>query len=622
MKESKDVLKEYFGEDNLRLAFERYAFTKGDQKDYSGFNAFKVNLEQNIKNLSSLIINGKYEPELPFKFLLPKKTIGGSRIVTVLQVQDAIVYQCIVDKIASNNYKKLKKNNRLVFSNHLQSHVEDGVEVLSDLEFSPEKRYFFKNWPILYNSYKLHRNKIIDDNEELYILTTDITFFYDNIHHSILKKKLEIDFGVEKEITEILFKCLNSFSGVNDTRIPGVSIPQGPQPSALLAELMLYEIDNNFIKYANGVDGFLGYTRYVDDIEIFTDNKNSLLNLLSFLDINLKEIAVGINSAKTHITSCVTKEEKSDQKSMNLFRTFSPNDFTQEFSNNSSKSDYEELVKHIQSQYPESDSIFNSNENLKIEEMFRNDVDSKLQSSFSDFNKWPEILVKEQKELDDKIKRTPYNLFFIKPDFALEKKFSNQRKEILELEHDIRLRFEVISIIKQDLNTNFYWDTEYLDLWLSMIKSFPHLVVQYSYLIKNYYNKNSILKKRLIEFYKEISHSTYARHKIIDILFTDSKFTFSRTELLKLNQQFLENKYEFDEHARMSLYLLIFMHFPSDDQLYQSIIDKISDEKDFLKEWVLTKLTNLSVENEDIDSSLDFLKEFDPKKFAKLIKYI
>ena len=126
----------------------------------------------------------------------------------------------------------------------------------------------------------------------------------------------------------------------------------------------------------------------------------------------------------------------------------------------------------------------------------------------------------------------------------------------------------------------------------------------------------------MIEFYKEISHSTYARHKIVDILFTDSKFNFSRTELLKLNQQFLGNKYEFDEHARMSLYLLIFMHFPSDDQLYQWIIDKISDEKDFLKEWVITKLTNLSVENEDIDSSLEFFKEFDPKKFAKLIKYI
>ena len=76
MKEYKDILKDYFSVDNLRLAFERYAFTKGDQKDYSGFNAFKVNLEQNIKDLSSLIINGKYEPELPFKFLLPKKTIG------------------------------------------------------------------------------------------------------------------------------------------------------------------------------------------------------------------------------------------------------------------------------------------------------------------------------------------------------------------------------------------------------------------------------------------------------------------------------------------------------------------------------------------------------------------
>jgi hypothetical protein len=621
MKKDKDVLKDYFSEDNLRLAFERYAFTKGDQKDFSGFNAFKVNLEQNIKDLSVMLINGKYEPELPFKFLLPKKTTGGSRVVTVLQVQDAIVYQCIVDKIASKNFNKIKKNYKLVFSNHLQNHVEDGTEVLSDLEFNPEKRYFFKNWPILYNSYKLHRNKIIDDNEDLYILNTDITFFYDSIQHSILKNKLESDYDVEKQITEILLKCLDTFSGINNTRTPGVSIPQGPQPSALLAELILYGIDNTFIKYANAIDGFLGYTRYVDDIEIFTDNKLSLLNLLSHLDVSLKEIAVGINSAKTYISSCNTKEEKDDQKSMNLFMTFSAHD-SGEFSNNNSESDYKELIKHIQNQYPETGSIFDSNENIKIKDLFRDTVNSKLLSTFSNFDKWPEILNKELKELNDKIKMTPYNLFFVKPDFSLEKEFSDQRKEILESEHDIRLRFEVISIIKQSLNPNFYWETEYLDLWLRMIKSFPHLVVPYSFLIKNYYNKNSTLKKRLIKFYKEISHSTFARHKIIDILFTDLKFTFSRTELLKLNQQFLENKKILDEHARMSLYLLIFMHFPSDDQLYQSIIDKISDEKDFLKEWVITKLTSLCIENEDIDSSLDFFKEFDPKKFAKLINYI
>ena len=71
----------------------------------------------------------------------------------------------------------------------------------------------------------------------------------------------------------------------------------------------------------------------------------------------------------------------------------------------------------------------------------------------------------------------------------------------------------------------------------------------------------------------------------------------------------------------MSLYLLLFMHFPSSDQLYQSLIDKISDEKDFLKEWVLTRLTLMCDENKDSDSSLDIFKDFDPKKFAKLIKY-
>lgn len=621
MKDSKDVLKEYFSEDNLRLAFERYAFTKGDQKDYSGFHAFKINLDKNIRDLSALIINKDYKPEEPFKFLLPKKTIGGSRVISVLKVQDAIVYQCIIDRIAATNFEQIKNNNKLVFSHHLQAHVKDGVNVLNDLEFHPEKRYFFENWPILYNSYKLHRNKIIDENNELYILTTDITSFYDCIQHSILKKKLEVIYGVEKEITVILFKCLDVFSGINNTRTPGVSIPQGPQPSEFLAELMLYDIDNSLVKEADGVGGFLGYTRYVDDIEIFADNKDALLNLLSYLDVCLKEIAVGLNSSKTNITSCISKQEKVDQKDFKLFRILSPTDFINEFSNNNSKSDYEELVNKIKDQYPESGSVFDSNEKIKTENTFREDIDSILHSSFSDYNKWPDNLIEYQKEFDDIFQKSPFNLFFRETDFTLDKKYSSETKEILKFEYEIRLRFEVISIIKQSLNTKFYWETEYLDLWFGLIKSFPHLVVPYSFLIKNYYNKDSLLKNRLVEFYKVLTHSTYARHKIVDILFTDPKFTFSRTELLKLNQQFLNKKNTLDEHARMSLYLLLFMHFPSSDQLYQSLIDKISDEKDFLKEWVLTKLTVMCDENEDIDSSLDIFKDFDPKKFANLIKY-
>ena len=144
MTNSKDVLKEYFSEENLRLACERYAFTKGDQKDYSGFHAFKINLNKNIKDLSALIINKDYEPEKPFKFLLPKKNIGGSRVISVLKVQDAIVYQCIVDRIAATNFEQIKNNNLIVFSHHLQAHVKDGINVLKDLEFNPEKRYFLK----------------------------------------------------------------------------------------------------------------------------------------------------------------------------------------------------------------------------------------------------------------------------------------------------------------------------------------------------------------------------------------------------------------------------------------------------------------------------------------------
>ena len=48
---SKDILRQYFGEENLKLAFERYMRTiEIDSKDFSGIDIFKVNLNDNIRS--------------------------------------------------------------------------------------------------------------------------------------------------------------------------------------------------------------------------------------------------------------------------------------------------------------------------------------------------------------------------------------------------------------------------------------------------------------------------------------------------------------------------------------------------------------------------------------------
>ena len=98
-------MKEYFDVQNLKIAWERCCRdTNRDVKDYAGIDLFGFSIEENLKNLSDILLSGEYKPSRPAKFYEPKST-GTQRTKTILCIEDAIVYQCITDKIAT---KKLK----------------------------------------------------------------------------------------------------------------------------------------------------------------------------------------------------------------------------------------------------------------------------------------------------------------------------------------------------------------------------------------------------------------------------------------------------------------------------------------------------------------------------------
>ena len=147
----KEILKEYFGEDNLRLAFERYKRTlEPDTKDFSGIVIFDANLDRNIKSLSKRLLNGigsrfdQFTVTPPLKFYIPKKTKGSQRTYTLLFIEEAIVYQSIVDKIAADNFIKLNEVNNSIFSYRLNDEVKEGINIFDkeNPKFS-QKIFFF-----------------------------------------------------------------------------------------------------------------------------------------------------------------------------------------------------------------------------------------------------------------------------------------------------------------------------------------------------------------------------------------------------------------------------------------------------------------------------------------------
>lgn len=107
------IFQKYFSPDNLRLAWERILCSNGkDIKDYFGITLFSTNIEKNLLRLSNAIINDEFQPQRPFKYYEPKAT-KTHRTKTVLQIEDALIYQAIANTIATANYNK--SNNKMEY---------------------------------------------------------------------------------------------------------------------------------------------------------------------------------------------------------------------------------------------------------------------------------------------------------------------------------------------------------------------------------------------------------------------------------------------------------------------------------------------------------------------------
>ena len=68
------------------------------------------------------------------------------RTITILLIEDALVYQSIANSIASNNYESLTKNNAFIFGSVLNEEVKEGIKLLNNED---AELYFFKHYFIV-----------------------------------------------------------------------------------------------------------------------------------------------------------------------------------------------------------------------------------------------------------------------------------------------------------------------------------------------------------------------------------------------------------------------------------------------------------------------------------------
>lgn len=259
---------EVFSLKNLNLAWRR--INTGTGHLYKRFFrpiylAYEIAADENLKDLSERLKGGSYEPHKPIRFYLPKPS-GLQRPITLLALEDQIVFQCIANVFAEKvRQRREKVQCNTVYSNILQ----------------PKNSIFFvKDWHISYHEFQ-EKISVYYKAKYRWIAHFDLAAFYDTICHELL---LKVIYPRNKtELTDSMGEYLACWSSSKKSENHGHGLPQGTLASNFLAECFLLPVDESLIRDK------IKYVRYCDDIRIFGKSESQVRNEIIKLEIYFRE---------------------------------------------------------------------------------------------------------------------------------------------------------------------------------------------------------------------------------------------------------------------------------------------------------------------------------------------
>jgi len=268
--------------DNLNRAW-RWIRSSSDATCKSYFRHlyrnYAVAEEALISDLAGRLKRGVYEPTKATKLYFPKAS-GVLRPFSLLTVEDQIVYQATANIVAEKLLPKVKHHyNKTVFG-HLYA--------------GKNSQWFYKKWQDSYKAFNESARKAFNDGFK-YSASFDLTACFDSLDHGVLCHFLK-PLRIEKEFCDYLSMWLGSWTATDKDIYHNHGLPQGPQPSGLLSEVVLSHFDTLKITGIN-----FRYQRYVDDIRLFARSEEELRHLLVRLDLLSKDIGLFPQSSKISI---------------------------------------------------------------------------------------------------------------------------------------------------------------------------------------------------------------------------------------------------------------------------------------------------------------------------------
>jgi hypothetical protein len=276
----------------------RKILPKSSRRDVVDYLEYDIDPEKWIAVLLSDIERGTYEPAAPVRFELAKAK-GFNRRMTFPRVPDLVLYRAVVDCIFER--VRRKEHQHVYF---LQDALAEAKKVavaqakqkMDELlsPYAPISKRRFYAW-LRFDQY---RKLLILDKIYPYIVTTDITNFFDSVLYGRVAAALH-GLSAPPEIVGLLFFLLERFS-IREaySESPRIGLPVDEfDCSRKLAHMILFSHDDRMVSLV----GEEGYVRWMDDQNFGTKSKADALAILAEVDRSLRRLHLTANSSKSRI---------------------------------------------------------------------------------------------------------------------------------------------------------------------------------------------------------------------------------------------------------------------------------------------------------------------------------
>jgi len=253
---------------NLRIAYDQVIGNKGSSGvDGMGVKELKPYLKQNWTEVRRNLMTGKYKPSLVRRVSIDKPD-GGKRHLGIPTVLDRMIQHSISQELV----KKYDVN----FSDH---------------------SYGFRSGRNAHQALERSLDYIKGGYE--YMVSIDLSKFFDRVHHDRLMSKLSKDIR-DKQVLLLIRRYLQSgimIEGV--VHRPTQGTPQGGNLSPILSNIVLDELD---VELTNRGHKFV---RYADDISIFVKSRRAGERVLESVSNWIEKVLrLRVNTDKSGVSHC------------------------------------------------------------------------------------------------------------------------------------------------------------------------------------------------------------------------------------------------------------------------------------------------------------------------------